>query len=527
MYGAHCLSVIGTCGPRDVWGALSECNSNVRPKGCLGRVAFCHGGRDSVEHRGQQAIMAALTLDAVLVLCGALHLAMAAVTHLRSSIEACKIKLEAAKKKSESYYKVTSSAHCRQLEDLLKRCKPDLQPQDYVELLDLLGQCPFHEEDLGVLCSHLQAPRAKKVSRRKGEKLSQDYTNFHIYMNDDIQDVFLAGVKKYPPETLQEVLFNYTGNLGLEKGDEATYKRMNSFLLAHTEAQELVDKMSAKTLWLLKNDLRDKYLKLDIKAISKCKQLPQCTAKFLTEHPRLYEAVLGKSVPPKCRLNMTRVLQIEAMYSCRNEGSSGPVGRSQRQQAQLQPHTQNEQNSLIQGVGCLLREFLPLMGMLPNFQQNGLLTIAGGASRGSALADEIVAAAPRSRPSNSIVQPPSSAEKDKEQVAKKNIKEELAVDEVTDQVAENSEEQVAGEENAEQLEGKENCAKQDAKKKIPPSISDILGAYKDRQKEKIRRAEGGEGEGEGRGEDHGIATACSWGFRSANVCKITGATRDS
>ena len=235
----------------------------------------------------------------------------------------------------------------------------------------------------------------------------------------------------------------------------------------------------------MKNGLRDNYLKLDIKAISKCKQLPQCTAKFLTEHPRLYEAVLGKSVPPKCRLKMTRVLQIEARYSCRNEGSSEKVvGRSQRQQTQLQPHTQNEQNSLIQGVGCLLREFLPLMGMLPNVQQSGLLTISGGASRGSALADELVAAAPRSRPSYSIVQPPSSAEKDKEQVAKKNIKEELAVAEVTDQVAENSAEQVAGEENAEQLAGKENCAEKDAKKKIPPSIADILGAFKDRQKEK-------------------------------------------
>ena len=452
-----------------------------------GLIACCHGGRDaaSVEHRSQQAILAAMPLNAVLVLCGALHLAMAAVTQLRSNIEASKKKLEAAKKKGESFHKALSSANCRQLEDLLRRSKPDLQPQDYVELVDLLGECPFREEDMGVLCGHLETPRAKKACQRKGEKLSQDYTNFHIYMNDEIQDAFLAGVKKYDAQTLQALLFNFVGELGLERGDESTYKRMNSFLLAHTEKKEKVDTMTAKTLWLLKNALRDSYLKQSKTAISKCMELPQCTAKFLTEHPQLYEAVLGKSMPPKCRLNMTRVLEIEAQYSCRNEGSSGPVGRSQRQQPQLQPYT-HDQNSIFQGVGTLLREFLPLMGMLPNVQQNGLLTIAGGARRGSRLADEIVAAAPRSRPSTQIVRRASTvrAEEDKEHVAKKNIKEELAVDEVTDQVAENNAEQVAGEENAEQLAGEENSAEQVANKKNPPGVAALIGAIKDRQREK-------------------------------------------
>ena len=53
-------------------------------------------------------------------------IAMAAVTQLRSKIEASKKKLEDAKMKGESFYKVVSSAICRQLEDLLKRHRHEL-----------------------------------------------------------------------------------------------------------------------------------------------------------------------------------------------------------------------------------------------------------------------------------------------------------------------------------------------------------------------------------------------------------------
>ena len=92
---------------------------------------------------------------------------MAAVTQLRSNIEASKKKFEEAKMRGESFYKVVSSTNCRQLEDLLKRSKPDLQPKDYFELVDLLGECPFRAEDMGVLCGHLEAPKAKEVTHRK------------------------------------------------------------------------------------------------------------------------------------------------------------------------------------------------------------------------------------------------------------------------------------------------------------------------------------------------------------------------
>ena len=80
----------------------------------------------------------------------------------------------------------------------------------------------------------------------------------------------------------------------------------------------------------LKNSLRDLYLKESVTVVSKCMEPPTCTATFLTEHPKLYEAVLGKSMPPKCRLNMSRVLEIEASYTCRTESadSTGCVGCS-------------------------------------------------------------------------------------------------------------------------------------------------------------------------------------------------------
>ena len=87
-------------------------------------------------------------------------IAMAAVTQLRAKIEASKKNLEKAKTKNDAFYRMVSSTNRTQLEDLLKRSKPDLRPQDYVELADLLGECPFREEDLVVLCGHLEPPKA-------------------------------------------------------------------------------------------------------------------------------------------------------------------------------------------------------------------------------------------------------------------------------------------------------------------------------------------------------------------------------
>ena len=127
---------------------------------------------------------------------------------------------------------MVSSTNRTQLEDLLKRSKPDLQPQDYVELVDPPGECPLREEDLVVLCGHLEAPKAKKAASRKGEKLSQGYINFHLYMNGKIQDAFLGG--SWEADALQCLLFKYLKIMGLEKGDEPTYKRMNSFFYLPT-----------------------------------------------------------------------------------------------------------------------------------------------------------------------------------------------------------------------------------------------------------------------------------------------------
>ena len=66
----------------------------------------------------------------------------------------------------------------------------------------------------------------------------------------------------------------------------------------------------------------------------------------------------------------------------------------------------------------------------------------------------------------------------------KNIKVELSVDGNTDQVAKNSAEQVAGEEKAEQLAGEVKSAEQVANNKFAPGVAAIIGAMKDRQREK-------------------------------------------
>ena len=88
---------------------------------------------------------------------------MAAVTQLRATIEASKKNLEQAKtKNNDAYYKVVSSSNRTQLEGLLIRFKRDLRPQDYAELAELLGELPFLEEDLVVLCDHLEGAQTKE-----------------------------------------------------------------------------------------------------------------------------------------------------------------------------------------------------------------------------------------------------------------------------------------------------------------------------------------------------------------------------
>ena len=93
--------------------------------------------------------------------------AMAIMMQLRAKFETSKKNLENAKTKSDVVRKVVSSSNRNQLEDLLIRHRRELQPQDYVELGELLGECPFLEEDLEALCGRLEPPKQKKGKKRR------------------------------------------------------------------------------------------------------------------------------------------------------------------------------------------------------------------------------------------------------------------------------------------------------------------------------------------------------------------------
>ena len=407
---------------------------------------------------------------------------MAIMMQLRAKFETSKKNLENAKTKSDAVKKMVSSSNRNILEDLLIRHRRELQPQDYVELGELLGECPFLEEDMEALCGRLEPPKQKKGKKEKGEKLSQDYVNFHVYLSDAVQDIFLAGT--YEADALQELLFKILKQMGLEKGDEPAYKRMTSFLLALTEPKEKVDSMSAKTKWLLKNHVRDMFLKQTEPVVNKCMHLPVCTATFLTEHPQLYENVLGKEVPTKCRIDMSRVIEIDKSFTCRNEGSSGrPVGRNHGQQPQplALPSTHGE-NNLIQSVSLIKELLMPYV-----MQSVGCpLTFTGNAKQPL---QDIFDAAPRSRPSGNLRRALTFHDEEAASEVSKQpsgpVQKKLAFHE--DEQA--SEEQHASEDATQQApqnsdENSPQQAPQQAPLREKPSVSDIMVAVKDRTKER-------------------------------------------
>ena len=311
--------------------------------------------------------------------------------------------------------------------------------------------------------------------------MSQDYVNFHVYLSDAVQDIFLAGT--YEADALQELLFKILKQMGLEKGDEPTYKRMTSFLLALTEPKEKVDSMSAKTKWLLKNHVRAMFLKQSEPVVNKCMHLPVCTATFLTEHPQLYKNVLGNEVPTKCRIDMSRVVEIDKSFTCRNEGSSGrKVGRNHGQQPQplALPSTHGE-NNLIQSVS-LIKELL-----MPYVMQSVGCPLRFTGNNAKQPLQDIFDAAPRSRPSGNLRRAltfhdeEAASEVSKQPSGPVQKKPSFHKDEQA------SEEQHASEDATQQApqNSDENSPQQAPQKSLreKPSVSDILVAVKDRTKE--------------------------------------------
>ena len=277
----------------------------------------------------------------------------ASIEHLQSKILDCKQRLEEAQKKSASVFKVVSLTQSRAIEDLLVRSNISSEKchQERAEIMSLLSDCPFASGDFEQLCRCMERETPTPRPSKKGQKLGQEYINFIPYMSEECQKQFLSD--DLEASAKQELLFDFMECLGLVRGDEHTYKMMASFLLAHTEEPRRIEQMTPKTKWLLKNNLRDNWLKRPVPhPPSLCTKLPSDTGVFRAVHPQLYEAALGSSPPlvqPLVKKDLA--LEIDSTYSARNEGQSGTLGKSktsalQLQQPQAQP-TDQLQNILV------------------------------------------------------------------------------------------------------------------------------------------------------------------------------------
>ena len=248
-----------------------------------------------------------------------------AIDIVRTKVIEIKPKLDAAAARSDAIHRAVSAAQSRPLEDLLRRAKlTETDIEACAEILEMLLECKFIEDDFEMLVRHLKPSPLQSISKKKGKKQSQTYLPFHLYMNTDFQDKFLD--QEISPAAKADFLYVFMGDCGLRHGCEYTYKRMNSFWLVHTETPELIATMTAKSLWLMKNHVRDSFLSKHACFLkpppSFCDELPENTATFLLQHPQLYEGILGKEPPPKkCLLKMLDVLNLDARYTCRNEGS--------------------------------------------------------------------------------------------------------------------------------------------------------------------------------------------------------------
>ena len=236
------------------------------------------------------------------------------------------------------------------LADMIPRCAMDADQR--ATLVTELASCKFLETDKIAI---LSGAAGEKPSARG--KLSQDYTEFHNYFTDQLQQRFLDG--EITPGEMTYLLFDMLGKLGMRRGDEHTYKRIASFIMVHAEPSK--DSMTPKTKWQYKNEIRDKFLKyVRTQKLptppSVCTVLPGNPTAMALLHEELYKAVLGKSVPSKCRMNMIDVIQFDNTYTCRNEGGNGVscgsrgngVGCGSQMQVAVQPQTANDPNLIDQ-----------------------------------------------------------------------------------------------------------------------------------------------------------------------------------
>jgi hypothetical protein len=308
-----------------------------------------------------------------------------AFDRLRARIGCCRLALDEHAASDEATLKFASLAQRKSLADLIAHA--DLNDEQRPIIVDALAKCRFAADDKAPL---LELAAGEKAKFKKEAKLSQDYSHFQTYMPDILQDHLIDATK--PSSEKQSLCFAFLANLGLRRGDEFTYKKLNSLLIVHSVDAGTISSMSAKSKWLMKNQVRDQFLKYAEKLpkiVTRCDILPASATEFLLQYPDLYKNVLGDSPPCVVKLKMLEVLQLDDSYTCRNQGGSGCVGSAIHYQQASQSTAlaivgapPGDANNMLGQIGQFA-EFM-MQGMKQMQEQNFQMMrhFVGGSTRG-------------------------------------------------------------------------------------------------------------------------------------------------
>ena len=149
-----------------------------------------------------------------------------AIDIVRTKVTEIKPKLDAAAARSDAIHRAVSAAQSRPLEDLLRRAKlAETDIEACAEILEMLLECKFIEDDFEMLVRHLKPSPLQTISKKKGKKQSQTYLPFHLYMNTDFQDKFLD--QEISPAAKADFFVCFHGRL-----------RLATWLRIHVQANE-------------------------------------------------------------------------------------------------------------------------------------------------------------------------------------------------------------------------------------------------------------------------------------------------
>ena len=195
---------------------------------------------------------------------------------LRARIACCRHALQNA---SQDMLSVHSLAQRNAIEDMLQRST--LDAEERASIVIELGQCSFTRTDAFAL-AELAAGKRKNVRQRQLQW--QDYTQFHEYITDSLQNDILAN--RLHAAELEQRIFELLGHLGLRRASEATLKRLSSFFAVVCESPETRASMDHRSKWSYKNVVAEKlkkYLNLlaPLDAEQLCMALPSSPAGLL------------------------------------------------------------------------------------------------------------------------------------------------------------------------------------------------------------------------------------------------------